>query len=146
LNSNATIRRWRPRLAIACLLAITYVAFCFWPRPSYSYIIDELPSSAKIAHYEFVKQGLLDYSHLFEFSCADASIRKALVAKWELQDSTTSDEELASFVEHDHPDWWTPDQPKATHKYGRIFEETESYISIWEHPDTGRLYVESGRW
>ncbi|GAB6184554.1 hypothetical protein [Thermopirellula anaerolimosa] len=144
---NITSRRWTLRWVIAfgVVLAMAYGAIRFLRRPPYAVIVDELPISARLVRHEQIRHGL-DYCHLFEFSCSDAALREKLVSRWQLRDLTRSDEEPLLSVAYDHPDWWMPDTPPATRKFGRRDDNTESYVSVWEHSKTGRLYVEVGRW
>lgn len=144
---NVRSRQWTFRLVLAfsMVLAITYGVRHFVPRPPYALIVDELPISARLVRHELIWHGF-DYCHLFEFACSDAALREKLVSRWQLRDLTRGDEDPVSFMEYDHPDWWTPDMRATTGKFGWHNDKTERYLSVWEQPETGRLYVEYGRW
>jgi len=144
------VRSWqwtfRLVLAFGTLLAISYGASRFLSRPPYAPIIDELPISARLVRHERIRHGV-DYCHLFEFSCSDAALRERLVSRWQLRDLARSNEKApTSFAENDHPDWWMPDTPATTRRFGRSDDDSESYVSVWEQSETRRLYVEVGRW
>ncbi len=87
-----------------------------------------------------------DEAHLFVFSVSDTALRDALVKKWNLRDLTGSVEDPVSFAGDDHPKWWPFNWPSATRKFGRYDEDQEEYWSIWEQPNTDRLYVQVGNW
>ena len=144
---NVRYRQWTVHvlLAFAVLLAIGYGVVHFLPQPPYAGIVDELPISARLVRHKLIRHGV-DYGHVFEFSCADAALRERLVSRWQLRDLTRSKETPVSFMASDHLDWWTPDVSPATRRFGRCDDDSESYMSVWEHPETGRLYVEVGRW
>jgi hypothetical protein len=136
---------FRPRTLLMLTLMAVVVAsgvIYFLPRPPYVGIVDELPVSARLVRYEVIRHGM-DYCLLFEFSCSDTSLRQMLVNKWQLSDRTESKESL-SFVEHDHPGWWTPESPASTRRFGSQDDKREVYLSAWEQP--GTLFVEFGTW
>ena len=114
-------------------------------RPAYTTIVGELPSSAQCVNYEMVQFGF-DYSHLLEFSVSDEALLHRLVREWELRDLSSVREVPTSFVRLRHPDWWTPSTPSPSREFGRDDDENERYWSVWVHDDSGRLYVEVGRW
>jgi hypothetical protein len=138
-------RMFRVVLAFGILLAIGYAANQFLLRPPYAEIVDELPHSARLVRHELIRRGV-DHCHVFEFSCSDATLREELVRRWQLRDFTKENEPPVSFMENHHPDWWAPDTPSTTGKFGRRDDNGESYLSIWEQPEAGRLYVEVGSW
>lgn len=146
-KSNVRSRQWMFRLVLAfgMLFAIGYPVNRFLPRPPYAQIVDELPISARLVRHELIRHGV-DYCHVFEFYCSNAALREKLVSRWQLRDLTRGKEAPVSFVANDHPDWWAPDTPATTGKFGRRDDNSESYVSIWEQPETGRLYVEVGSW
>jgi len=146
-KGNVRSRRSTCRLILAfgMLLAVAYGVIRVLPRPPYVHVVDELPISARLVRHELIRHGV-DCCHLFEFSCSDAALRDRLVTRWQLRDLTRSKEPPVSFVASAHPDWWTPDTPAATHKFGWRDDDSESYVSVWEQSETGRLYVEVGNW
>lgn len=132
--------------ALVILLAmVAFGVMRFLSQPPYAQIVDELPESASLVRHELIWHGL-DHCHLFVFSCSDTALRDQLVSRWQLRDLTDSEDSPVSFADNAHPTWWTPDTPSATHKFGRHDDESEGYLSVWEQSETGRLYVEVGRW
>lgn len=132
-------------LVVACTFLVACLVIRSLAEPPYIQIVDELPISTRLVRHELIRCGI-DYCRLYEFSCSDTALRDKLVSKWRLRDLTGSNETPMSFMEYDHPDWWTPNVPAATHKFGRRDDDSESYLSLWEQSETGRLYVEVGRW
>jgi hypothetical protein len=49
-------------------------------------------------------------------------------------------------MEYDPPDWWPSNMSSATRKFGWVDRDSETYLSVWEHSETSRLYVEYGKW
>jgi hypothetical protein len=144
-----TARRSRAAIIFALLaivlVMVAYGGIRFLSQPPYAQIVDRLPESAKLVRHELIRHGL-DHCHVFEFSCSDTALRDQLVARWQLRDLTDSADGPVTFLESKHPNWWTPNTPAATHKFGRHDDESEGYLSVWEQSETGRLYVEVGRW
>jgi hypothetical protein len=134
-----------PILAALAMVLLICAAIRFRPQRPYSEIVDKLPQSANLVRHELIWHGF-DPCHVFEFSCADAALRDELVSRWQLRDLTDSADGPVTFLENTHPTWWTPDVPAAIRRFGRHDDDSESYLSVWEHSDTGRLYVEVGRW
>lgn len=132
-------------LLVACVCFVSHSVIRSLTQPPFVQIVDKLPISACLVRHKLIPHGI-DYCQLFEFSCSDTALRDALVSKWRLRDLTDGNDEMFSFVENDHPAWWTPNAPSATRKFGRHDEDSESYMSVWEQSKTGRLYVEVGRW
>ena len=148
-SENRRLRSWRLPIfavlsaAVVCLLAGLVIRLL--RTPPYAELVDELPASARLDRYESVRHGS-DHCHVFEFRCSDSTLLDTLVGRWRLRDLTDSGEEPVSFMEYEHPDWWTPNAPSAARRFGRSDDKSETYISVWEQRQTGRLYVETGRW
>jgi hypothetical protein len=144
-----TPRRSRAAIIFALLaivlVTLAYGGILFLLQPPYAQIVDHLPESATLVRHESIRHGL-DRCHVFEFSCSDNELRDQLVAKWQLLDLNDSADGPVTFLENKHPNWWTPDTPPPTHRFGRHDDESESYLSVWEQSEQGRLYVEVGRW
>ncbi|GAB6184549.1 hypothetical protein [Thermopirellula anaerolimosa] len=149
------MRAFRLRIGLAILCSFASVSLvscslcCRWIRyltePPYRLLVDELPESARLLRYDLIRHGI-DYCHLFEFACSDGALCDILVARWKLDELTGTSEYPTSFVEFDHPEWWTPTSPTPTRIFARRDEKTEQYLSVWEQAQVNRLYVEYGRW
>ncbi len=137
-----------PLLLVLAILLLGVCAFILW-RPVFQSphirIVGELPSSARLINHELIRAGI-DYSHVFEFSCSDTTLRDRLVNKWQLRDLTGSEEAPTSFVEIRRPSWGPSTVPPEERKFGREDQAREEYWSVWEDSQAGRLYVEVGRW
>ena len=132
-------------LLLVCAFSVLRLPIRFWVQPPHVRIVGELPTSARLVRHQLVRHGL-DYCHLFEFACSDTRLRDGLVRKWRLRDLSGSNEDPYSFVVHDSPSWWPSDLTSVSAKFGRVDETTEEYWSVWEETETGRVYVEVGRW
>jgi hypothetical protein len=139
----ATTACWCWSLLRCVALACGYAVFS--RQPPYADIVGELPMSAKLTRWE-VKQYGMDFSKLFEFQCGDTALREMLVQNWHLSELTAGGDGPTSFVERDPPAWWRPHKPISARMFCRADNKTETYISIWEFPDTNQLFVEYGRW
>jgi hypothetical protein len=145
---NVRSQQWTFRLVLAfgMLFAVAYGVHRFVPRPPYALIVDGLPISARLVRHELIRHGF-DDCHLFEFACSDTALREKLVSRWQLRDLTRGNAAPVSFMEFvDHPDWWTPYTRATPGKFGWHDDNTERYVSVWEQPERGRLYVEVGHW
>ncbi len=105
----------------------------------------KVPASAKLLHAGEQYAGV-DSSYGFVFSVEDDALLTELVAQWNLsRNDTPADSGFFHFANHA---WWPTQAEFKTlvPNFSRENTKLEEYWMVWPDNQTGRLYVEHGRW
>ena len=110
-----------------------------------AHIEGKVPTSAKLLHAGAQYAGI-DSSYGFVFNVENDALLTELIAEWNLnRNDSASSSGFFRFAKHT---WWPTDAEfrSLVPNFSRENSELEEYWIVWPDNESGKLYVEYGRW